>query len=126
MIENPCSLFTGTDQEAQMAEKERRKFKRFAIAQFVEMSFTKENFIRATGINLSEAGILCETSEPPEPYAQIYLMLTTPDGKDTAEIEGVVVHTEKVKTKYKVGVEFTHVYDEDKKIIRKIIKSASK
>lgn len=106
-------------------ETERRKSTRFDIAQFVEVSFTKENFIKAEGINISESGILCETAEPPEPYAQIYLLLPTPDGKETFELEGVVVRAEKVKSKYHVGVEFTHLYDEDKKMIRKILKAAS-
>jgi hypothetical protein len=90
----------------------------------VEITFGKENFVHAEGINLSESGLLCETSEEVDPYSRLFIMLSLPGTKGEAEItcEGVIVRLQKKKKKFQIAVQFTEIDDDDVKNIRKFIK----
>ncbi|MDH4262779.1 MAG: PilZ domain-containing protein [Spirochaetia bacterium] len=102
---------------------EKRKAARFAISQFINISYTKENFIKATGINISIAGMLCELDGTVEPYSKIFILLDLQDKKDPVELEGIIVRIEKKGQKYLAGVEFSDIYDEDKERLKKFIKT---
>jgi c-di-GMP-binding flagellar brake protein YcgR len=102
---------------------ERRNAARFPISQFVDVSYTRENFIKAIGINISVTGMLCELEGTVETYSKIYILLELNDKKDPIELQGIIVRTEKKDKKFLAGVEFSDLYDEDKSRLKKFIKT---
>ncbi|MDH4200724.1 MAG: PilZ domain-containing protein [Spirochaetia bacterium] len=101
---------------------EKRVAPRFPISQFVDVSYTREKFIKATGINLSATGMLCDLEGPVEPYSKIFILLDVGEGKPI-ELEGIIVRIEKKGKTYLAGVEFSDIYDEDKSRLKKYIKT---
>jgi len=105
---------------------ERRKGPRFPIEQFIDLSFGRENYIKATGINLSESGILCELESPLDPYSNVYILLKITE-KETIELNGVIIRVDKKGKKYIAGIEFgDDLYDEDRTKLKKYLKSVQK
>lgn len=102
---------------------EKRSSPRFPIDQFVDVSYTREKFIKADGINISLNGLLCELDGPVEPYSKIFILLDTHDGESPMELEGIIVRIDKKGKKYLAGVEFSDIYDEDKDRLKKFIKT---
>lgn len=102
---------------------EKRTAARFPISQFVDVSYTREKFIKATGINLSATGMLCELEGPVEPYSKIFIMLDLKDKKEPVELQGIIVRIEKKDKTYLAGVEFSDIYDEDIGRLKKFIKT---
>jgi len=102
---------------------EKRAAARFPISQFVNVSYTREKFHKASGINISLTGMLCEMDGPIEPYSKIYMMLDLNDNKDPLELQGIIVRTEKKGQKFLAGVEFSDLYDEDVNRLKKFIKT---
>lgn len=109
---------------------ERRRSTRFRIGQLVEVSFGRETFLQAEGINISEHGILCETADAPDPGAHVFLMLEVrgeaprnPQGSpQIVEIEGFVARTEGSDGAYQVAIEFADIPDaETKRALQTII-----
>ena len=112
------------NEELNLNTKDKRKSKRFPIRQLVDISPTKENFLKATGLNLSETGILCKLeSEEVDNYANVFLMLDIPGSEDSLQVEGIVVRIEKQKADTLIAIEFSNLDDAEKKIISKIIKN---
>ena len=104
--------------------KHKRRSKRFPIRQLVDISPTKENFLKATGVNISESGILCKLEgEHIDDYANIFLMLDVPNSKESLKIEGVVVRIDKQKSNTFIAIEFSNCGVAEKKLISKIIKT---
>ena len=107
-----------------MNTKDKRRSKRFSVRQLVDISPTKENFLKATGVNLSESGILCKLeSEEVDSYANVFLMLDVPDSKESLQVEGVVVRIDKQGSNTFLAIEFSNVEAKEKKLINKIIKN---
>lgn len=100
--------------------KERRKHPRFEIDQVVELSYGKETFAQATGINLSEQGILCRTRDELQPYGRVFLMFHVPvgDTRKTIRCEGIVLRSVKDGEDYHTAVEFANLRSEDQSVIR--------
>ena len=101
---------------------ERRKSIRFPISQFVDVSFGHEQFYNATGINVSENGMLCEVTEDIGHSRNVYILLQLPGG-ESLDLTGVVVRVDKEKKHSTVAVEFTELFAEDKKKIKEFISS---
>lgn len=102
---------------------ERRKAPRFSINQMIEMDMGKEVFISAEGVNISEEGILCHTSEPIDPYSRVYMQISL-DGvkkKQVFSCEGVVVRCKKNKKNFDTALEFSDLDDCDRKKIHTFI-----
>jgi c-di-GMP-binding flagellar brake protein YcgR len=104
-------------------QSERRNSPRFPIEQFLDVSYTREKYIKASGINISSNGMLCELESIVEPYSKIYILLDLKDKKDPIEIEGIIIRIEKSGKRYRAGVEFSELYSEDKTRLKKFIKS---
>ena len=102
---------------------DKRKYARFSIEQFVEMSYLHETFINAEGINISEGGILCKTTFPIEPLDKAFIMLKIPikDKEYMLKLNGVIIHYQKKDDYYLFGVEFTDIEDSDKKILKEYL-----
>lgn len=77
--------------------------------------------------NISEAGILCQTTTPIPLMTKIQVLLDLPKPIDQRiEVSGVVVRCEEddiVETRFKVAIFFTQISDEDKEKIRLFIAS---
>ena len=104
---------------------ERRRDTRFEINQIVEMSFGRETFLHATGLNVSKTGMLCETDSYLEPYTQVSFMMSLPIGSVTVRIscEGIVVRSDIESDRYLAGISFTSMSDEDAQTLDKFLKS---
>ena len=98
---------------------ERRKYARFSIDQMIELSYGREQYVEAAGVDLSEKGVLCLTSEPVEPGARVFLMFQVPADEDsrTIKCEGVVVRCNQKGNQYTTAVSFSDLSAEDEKVI---------
>ena len=98
---------------------ERRKSPRFTINQMIDLELGRENYIAAEGVNISDEGLLCHTSELLEPYSRVFLQLSLNGEKknQTIKCEGVVVRCKKNKKKYDTALEFADMEQSDKKKI---------
>ena len=89
--------------------KERRRTPRYILHQMIRMCHGKEAFVEATAINISESGILCETTEHIDPGTRIYMIIGVPTEKSTDQIqcEGVVARSDKSGERFHTGIAFT-------------------
>jgi c-di-GMP-binding flagellar brake protein YcgR len=98
---------------------ERRKSPRFTINQMIDLEMGRENYISAEGVNISDEGLLCHTSESLEPYSRVYMQrsLNGEKKKHTIKCEGLVVSCKKNKKSYDTALEFADIGESDKKKI---------
>ena len=103
---------------------ERRHEARFSIEQMVEVSFGRETFLHASGINISKTGLLCATDSYLEPYSQVSLTMTIPVGsvQHRMSCDGIVVRSEVEEQQYLAGINFTSLAEEDSKILAAFLK----
>lgn len=103
---------------------ERRHEIRFSIDQIIELSFGRESFLHAIGINISKTGLLCATDSYLEPYAEVSLLLTIPVGSENHRVgcDGIVVRSEIEQTRYLAGISFTSLSEQDSKILESFLK----
>jgi len=102
---------------------ERRKSPRFTINQMIDLELGRENYIAAEGVNISEEGLLCHTSESLEPYSRIYLQFSL-DGEKKKQVitcEGVVVRCKKNRKNYDTALEFADMAESDKKKVHSFL-----
>ena len=102
---------------------ERRVHKRFDINQAITLTFPKENYINAVGINISKTGLLCKTDIFLDSYTRIFLMLSIPIGNDNKSFscEAIVIWCQKENEEYDAGLQFVELFDEQKEIIQNYI-----
>ena len=104
---------------------------RFRIDQLIELSFGRETFLNAEGVNVSEGGLCCVTDSYVEPYSSVFLMLGIPENEDASEYyevkcEGIVLRCNQQNgSGYYVGIRFTDIMDFDRDKIQKFIDLAS-
>jgi hypothetical protein len=101
---------------------ERRDKPRFRIAQFLKVGLLEESFLEAKSKDLSESGLACFTSEYIEPSTQVYLMLRLEEDDPDSFIkcEGMTIWcTELEENNYEVGIEFTRLFEVDRKKINR-------
>lgn len=108
-----------------MAKKEQRRSNRFPIRQLVDISSRREQFFKATGLNISEHGIYCEVEKPVDVYTRVYIMLEIPND-DPVEVEGIVVRNEKKGKENFVAIEFADVDDYIRAGLDDFIKTVAK
>ncbi|MBN1531839.1 MAG: PilZ domain-containing protein [Spirochaetes bacterium] len=104
--------------------KEHRRFPRFSINRIVEIGIMRSDTFSAEGINISEGGVLCESTYPVEPLAKVTVMFTIETaGKDhTIECDGSVAHVKRKGKKYLFGIHFADIDPDDQKLIRDTFK----
>lgn len=108
--------------------KERRRAQRFAIQHIIELDYGKEQFVRATGINISTAGLLCKTEPQIEPYTRVFLSLRLPgeNGDEIVNCEGMVLRSERTNGDHTTAIAFTSFPpNESEKFIRLLSRSGS-
>jgi hypothetical protein len=103
-----------------MGSADKRKAPRFTMNQIVELNFGKEEFVEASGLNISEMGIMCQTSRALDECERLFLMfsLDCPDCSNTIKCEGIVVHCNKIDRYFIIGIEFSDLKPEDREIIK--------
>lgn len=101
---------------------ERRKSNRFEIKKFVDVSFGHELLYSATGVNISETGLLCEVEKDIGSSKGVYILLEL-SGGETLDLTGKVVRVEKEDEHFIVAVEFTGLLGEDKKKLKEFVRS---
>lgn len=104
-------------------KEERRKSPRFTINQMIELDMGRETFIAAEGVNISDEGILCHSSESLDPYSRVYMQISLDGGKkkQTVSCEGVVVRCKKNKKNYDLALEFSDLEENDRKKIHSFV-----
>ena len=90
---------------------------RFKIEQAITIELTRERFIHAEGLNISDSGLFMVTDTEVEPMTSLYLMLTIPHG-DSGNYqiicEGSIARVDRKGNEFHLGVQFTSMEDEDK------------
>jgi len=107
--------------ENTMSNSERRKTPRFRIEQMVEVSFNREEFIAAEGIDLSLTGLQCETATELQTGDEMFLMLGL--GKESIGCEGIVMHVRKIASRFRIGIEFTGMTEESTSTLKAFLKT---
>jgi hypothetical protein len=105
--------------------EERRKFPRFKIRQMIGLSFGRESYFQAEGLNISETGFLCQSSDKIEPCTRVYLMISLPVNNcenQEMECEGVVLRSVEQNGGFRIDVSFTSLQGEDRERLRSYIK----
>lgn len=105
---------------------EKRRFKRFSIHQLIEISFGREVFIEAEGINISEGGMRCKLSQGLDPLSRLYLLLTIPLEEELhiIETEGIIRWCEQTENgEFQAGIEFHELSKTDKNVLKTYIES---
>lgn len=95
--------------------EERRHYERFTLDQCVTLSFGREDFIDAQGINLSRGGLLFSSTARLEAYQKLFVMINVPGG--TFKAEGLVIHSNPEGNKTVYGVKFTDISEDDERIL---------
>ena len=103
--------------------EEKRGHSRFKIQQMIELSFGKETFVQANGVDISEGGLFCQTSEPIDPQTELFIMIgLETDGEDqTIRCEGMVTRSLQSNDGYDVGVSFMGMQEGDREKIKTFI-----
>lgn len=103
----------------------KRRSPRFSIQQLIRMSWDREEFLQAEGVNISSTGMLLHSSVPMEHYSTLFLMfeIESSGGPRTVKTEGVVMRCEKEEDYYSIGVEFTELTEAEKKELNDFLSS---
>jgi hypothetical protein len=101
---------------------EKRKHERFNIPQIFKIDVMREEQFSASGINISEGGLLCETVYPIEPLTRVFMIFILPD-KSHEEIknEASVLRVSKKGDKYHFAVAFGDMTEEDHELLKKYL-----
>lgn len=103
-----------------MGSEDKRRAPRFTMDQIIELNIGKEEFVEASGLNISEMGIMCQATRALESTERVFLMfsLDCPDCSSTIKCEGIVIHCSKIDRFYIIGIEFSDIKQEDRDIIK--------
>ncbi len=103
---------------------EGRRKQRFSLQMLIELSYNKENFIDASGIDISSVGIGCKSGNPLS-LSNTYLMmkLFVDGNEEIIECEGMVIYSRKSDDYYRSGINFTDFKDSGKEKLDKFLKS---
>ena len=107
--------------KSERRKAQRREFPRFRIEQMIEISFGRETYLQAAGVNISQTGLLCQTGEPVEPQARLFILIRLQGEDDKGQeikCEGIVVRSDKKGDRFDVGVSFTDMQSGDKEKIK--------
>jgi len=108
-------------------QTERRKHNRFDIPQIFKIEFMREDPFEASGLNISEGGLLCETDYPIEPLSRVFMTFILPDkGHEILRNEGSVLRVTKKNHKYHFAVGFGDMTDEDRAQLRKYLNAVNR
>ena len=101
------------------AGSEHRRAIRFAISDMVELTFGRENSVRARGVDISSTGAMCKATLPVDIGAQITMRCGIPieNGSKSIECRGKVVRCDLDEMEFKIAVEFDKIAAADKKFI---------
>jgi hypothetical protein len=108
-----------------MGSEDKRRVPRFTMDQMIELNFEKEEFVAASGVNISELGVMCRTSRYLDEGARVFLMfsLVCPACESTIQCEGIVIHCKKTGASYSIGIEFSDLKPADREMIQLYTKS---
>ena len=105
--------------------EDKREHQRFKIEQMIELSYGKETYLQATGVDISEGGLLCQSNKHIDPYTELFIMIGLQRGNQDHNIkcEGTVIRSvlDKEKDRYEVGVSFTGMESGDKELLKSFI-----
>lgn len=104
--------------------KERRRAERFSIQHLIELDYGKEQFVRASGINISSSGLLCQTEPAIELYTRVFLSLKLPskNGEEIINCEGIVVRSDQDGSTFTTGISFTSFQPEEAEKLVRLLK----
>ena len=102
---------------------QRRSSTRFKIEQMIELSFGKESFVQAAGLNISEGGFLCQSDENIDLHARLFIMIGLPidDEDQKVKCEGIVTRLVKESDCYNIGVSFTEMQNEEREKLKNFL-----
>ncbi len=101
--------------------KERRRSPRLSLRHLIELDYGKEQFIQATGVNISSSGLLCKTNPEIALYSRVFLSFALPaeTGDEIINCEGIVVRSDKDGDEFTTAISFTSFRpDEAEKLVQ--------
>jgi len=107
--------------------KERRRAERFTIQHLIELDYGKEQFVRASGVNISSSGLLCTTEPAIELYTRVFLSLKLPSskGEEIINCEGIVVRSDQDGSQFTTAISFTSFRPEEAEKLVRLLKQTS-
>ena len=98
-----------------MENSERRQHDRFKLDQCVSLSFGRETFLDAQGINLSKGGLLFSSTNAVDIYEKFFVMIEVSQG--VIKAEGIVIHSTPGDGHTVYGLKFTDIADEYRAVL---------
>lgn len=98
-----------------MEYNDRRQDFRFRLDQCVSLSFARETFLDAQGINLSRGGLLFSSLSHVDTYDKIFVMIKVPQG--VIKAEGLIIHVEPGDGCTLCGLKFTDMAEEYRDVL---------
>ncbi len=85
------------------------------IEHVIELSYGRESFVNARGLNLSKTGLLCTTDTYIEPYTTVFLAINVPAGPEgqTINCEGIVLRSTEEEEGYTTAISFMSFREKD-------------
>lgn len=104
--------------------QEKRRHPRFRIDQMIEISFGKENYFTAMGVNLSEGGLLAQSLLPAEPSSRMFIMLSLDQGGPPISCEGIVVRSDQTAEGWNLGLKLVEMDPRDRERLNAFLSEA--
>jgi hypothetical protein len=102
----------------EIKSRENRIYRRFDVSTAIEFSFGREEFLNASGLNISKGGFAFVSDRVLDPYSQIVVHLGLPGmkGEEPIGAEAIVLHCRPEGARWVIGVKFTYFRsgDEDR------------
>ncbi len=107
-----------------MSLENRRQEPRFSISQMVEMSFGKERWVHARGLDISRNGFRGKLSEEIETGTTVYVLFRIDE--KPVQVEAVAIHVSPTEDGlYDTGFQFSSVNDPSRAAIDTYIMSVA-
>jgi len=93
-----------------------RKTPRFTMKQLIGLQAMKEEYLWAEGLDISRAGISCQSEEAIEPGTNVFFMLGVrgESGEGSVRGEGFVLHSRQEGGRCRFGIRIESIFEEDK------------
>jgi hypothetical protein len=106
-------------------DDERRKGPRRPFDEGIELSESEEGSVRASGVNISRFGVLCDTDLPLEQQSEVsvHIDIPAPPGVRRFEFKGLVVRSDESEESYKTGISFTSIPEDAEQSLDEFLES---
>lgn len=107
-----------------MDRPNRRQAPRFSVSQLLELSFGKERWVHATGVDISATGFRAIVDESIDTGASMFVMFRIDD--ETIRVEAIAIHVSPItatEEQYQVGFQFIDVDSTTRALLKRYVAS---